>query len=70
MKAYGGGRGTTWSHHRPLEAYVAALADAGLAIDAVREIAVGNIDGGRFTRAEEAARREIPLLLALRAVRR
>lgn len=69
MQPYGGGRGTTWSHHRPLEAYVAAMANAGLAVDAVREIAVGNLDGGRLTRAEEAARREIPLLLALRAIR-
>ena len=69
MQEYGGGRGTTWSHHRPLEAYVAALAAAGFAIDAVREIAFAGIEGGRLTRAERAARREIPLLLAMRARR-
>lgn len=62
MQTYGRGRGgTTRSYHRPLQDYVAALALAGFAIDALREIP------GVASRAEAAAEREIPLFFALRA---
>lgn len=72
MKPYGAGRrGATRSYHRPLEAYVNGLAAHGLLADRVREIA-GRADAaaGPRARAERMAVREIPLFLALRAVKR
>ena len=70
MKADGNGRAATWSHHRPLQDYVAAMAAAGLVIDAMKEVAVEDVMAAPLSRAERAARREIPLLLCLRAVKR
>jgi len=59
-----------WSFHRPLQDYVRALADAGLFIDAVEEWASNKASQpGPRARAENRARAEIPLFLALRAVR-
>jgi SAM-dependent methyltransferase len=60
----------TTSYHRPLEAYVGALAEAGCAVDALREISGGPVASAGLSRAEAMARREIPLFLGLRAVRR
>lgn len=71
MKAYGAGRaGTTRSYHRPLEAYVNGLAEHGLLVDAVREIPASATAPPSLPRAERRARAEIPLFLALRAVKR
>lgn len=61
------GRSSTRSFHRPLGAYVAALAEAGFVVDALREIA-GEAEG-TAGRAGRTAAREIPLFLALRARR-
>ena len=72
LKSYGRDRsGATRSHHRPLEDYVCALAENGLAVDLMREIPAdrGLVSGAR-TRAERRADREIPLFLGLRAVKR
>lgn len=73
MKAYPGGSGTSTSFHRPLGEYVAALAEHGLWLDALRELPAlqpaipKGKKGGGPTRAEARAQREIPLFLALRA---
>jgi SAM-dependent methyltransferase len=62
--------GTTWSFHRPLEAYVNGLVAQGLLIDRFDEIPAHKIDlGGPSRRAESMARREIPLFLGLRALK-
>lgn len=65
MKAYTGRqKGVTLSFHRPLQAYVAALADSGLYIERFEELptfASGD------SAADELAGQEIPLFLAIRA---
>jgi len=63
-----GRRTVSTTYHRPIEAYVAALADAGLAIDALRELPTfKSARSGPTAKAENAANREFPLFLALRA---
>lgn len=69
MKAHAIGKGATLSFHRPLEAYVNGLRDQGFSIDALREIAVEDVGINPPGKAERAAFREIPMFLALRAVR-
>jgi ubiquinone/menaquinone biosynthesis C-methylase UbiE len=60
----------TWSFHRPLQEYVKALSRAGLWIDALEEWPSHKVsDSGPRMAAENAARKEIPLFLALRAVK-
>jgi SAM-dependent methyltransferase len=60
----------TWSFHRPLEAYVSAMAAAGLAVDALEEWpSHKNSDSGPRAPAENRARKEIPLFLAIGAVK-
>jgi SAM-dependent methyltransferase len=68
MKAHGGG--ATRSYHRPLSAYVNGLAACGLYVDCIREIAKPSEAPGPHARAERRASEEIPLFLALRAVKR
>lgn len=59
-----------WSFHRPLEAYVKALRTAGLLIDAIEEWPSHKTSQpGPRAGAENTARKEIPLFLALRAVK-
>lgn len=58
----------TWTFHRPIEAYVKALARAGLFIDAMEEWVSHKVsDSGPRAAAENVARREVPMFLALRA---
>lgn len=62
--------GHTWTFHRPLQDYIAALAGTGLHLDALQEwTSHKTSDPGRRADAENTARREFPLFLALRAVR-
>jgi len=70
MKSLGGGAPTR-SFHRPISAYVNALAGAGFATDAMVEIPDLPPDRrpGRAARGDERASAEIPIFLALRAVR-
>ena len=69
MKGYGGG-GATRSYHRPLGAYVNGLAACGLLVDSVHEIPTYRTHPpGAHSRAERIAMQEIPLFLALRAVK-
>jgi hypothetical protein len=58
---------TTRSFHRPIKDYVNVLAQTGLPIDRMEEIPAHKIRvAGGTQRAEELARKEIPLFLALR----
>jgi SAM-dependent methyltransferase len=70
MKSLGGGPPTR-SFHRPISAYVNALADEGFATDAMLEIGDLPPDRrpGRAARGDARANAEIPIFLGLRAVR-
>jgi SAM-dependent methyltransferase len=59
-----------WSFHRPLQEYVDAMVQAGLMVDKLEEWASDRTSQpGRRATAENRARAEIPLFMALRAVR-
>lgn len=70
MKSLGGGPPTR-SFHRPISAYLNALADHGFVVDRMLELPDLSPERrpGRAARAGERANEEIPLFLALRAVR-
>jgi ubiquinone/menaquinone biosynthesis C-methylase UbiE len=61
----------TWTFHKPISDFIKAAAKAGLFIDALEEWPSHKRSqpGGR-AKAENAAREEIPMFLALRGVRR
>ncbi len=60
----------TLTYHRPIEAYVQACARAGLLVDALEEWAsTRHSEPGPRATEENRARREIPMFLALRAVK-
>lgn len=61
----------TWSFHRPLSSYFGELAKNGFAVTALEEWSSHrkSAPGGR-ARAEDSSRNEIPLFLALKAVKR
>ncbi len=71
MKSLGGGLPTR-SFHRPISAYVNALADAGFGLDAMQEIAdlPPNRRPGKGARGDARGNAEIPIFLGMRAVRR
>jgi len=59
----------TVTYHRPLQSYFQALAEAGLFVDGLEEWASHKTsDPGKRSKAENRARQEIPLFMALRAV--
>jgi SAM-dependent methyltransferase len=70
MKSLGGGEPTR-SFHRPISAYVNALGDVGFAVDALLELPdlPPERRPGRAARGDARAQAEIPIFLALRAVR-
>jgi ubiquinone/menaquinone biosynthesis C-methylase UbiE len=70
MKSLGGGPPTR-SFHRPISTYVNALAHAGFLTDAMLELPDLPPDRrpGRAARGDARANAEIPIFLALRAVR-
>jgi hypothetical protein len=58
----------TWSFHRPLGAYVKALRQAGLLVEAIEEwTSHKHSDSGPRADAENVARKEIPLFMAIKA---
>ncbi|HBY74140.1 MAG TPA: SAM-dependent methyltransferase [Candidatus Kerfeldbacteria bacterium] len=58
----------TVSFHRPLQDYVQALTDVGLLIDAIEEwVSDRSSQPGARARAENRARTEFPLFMAIRA---
>jgi ubiquinone/menaquinone biosynthesis C-methylase UbiE len=60
----------TWSFHKPLEAYVKPLRNAGLLIDALEEWPSHKTSQpGPRAAAENQSRKEIPMFLALRAIK-
>jgi ubiquinone/menaquinone biosynthesis C-methylase UbiE len=60
----------TWTFHKPIEAYVKTLRNAGLLIDAIEEWPSHKIStSGPRAHAENVARKEIPMFLAIRAIR-
>ncbi len=68
--AEGAGGEYTWSFHKPLEMYVRSLRNAGLLVDALEEWASHKTStSGPRAPAENAARKEIPMFMALRAVK-
>ena len=61
----------TWTFHRPLQAYAKSLADAGFVIDRIEEWSGKRVStSGPRAMEENRIRREIPLFLAVRAVKR
>ena len=59
----------TWTFHRPLQAYVKALRAAGLLVDAIEEWPSHKTSGpGPRASAENLARKEIPMFMAIRAI--
>ena len=68
MAAHGKGASATVHFHRPLQAYVNTLGNAGLLIDHVEEWVSHKVSqAGPKKAALDRARQEIPLFLALRA---
>lgn len=62
--------GYTWSFHKPIEAYVRAARGAGFAIDALEEWPSHKTSQpGPRASAENKAREEIPMFLAMRAIK-
>jgi len=60
----------TWTFHKPMEAYVKCLRNAGLLIDALEEWPSHKVStSGHRAAAENTARKEIPMFLAIRAVK-
>lgn len=68
-KAASGGQAvTTTTHHRPVGTYITALGQAGLLVDAMEEWSSQRTsEPGPKANAENIARAEIPMFLALRA---
>jgi ubiquinone/menaquinone biosynthesis C-methylase UbiE len=61
----------TWTFHRPLQAYAKVLAETGFGIEMIEEWAGKRVSTSGPRAAEEnRIRREIPLFLAVRAVKR
>jgi RluA family pseudouridine synthase len=61
----------TWTFHRPIQVYVRALAEAGFVVDGLEEWPGMRVStSGPRAPEENRARREIPLFLAVRAVKR
>ncbi len=59
----------TWSFHRPLQTYVKALRNNGMLVDTLEEwTSHKKSELGPRSKAEDAARKEIPLFMAIKAV--
>ncbi|EKD80395.1 MAG: hypothetical protein ACD_40C00118G0003 [uncultured bacterium] len=59
----------TWSYHQPLEYYVKALKRVGMVISDLEEWTSDKVSAGKSARAENRARSEFPLFLAIKAVK-
>lgn len=60
---------TTWSFHRPLSVYCAALRQAGLVIDGIEEWCSDKRSTGKMASMENRSRKEFPLFLALSVIK-
>jgi len=62
--------GYTWTFHKPIESYVKALSNGGLLIDALEEWPSHKTStSGPRAAAENIARKEIPMFMAIRAIK-
>ncbi|MFN0132148.1 MAG: pseudouridine synthase [Phycisphaerales bacterium] len=62
---------TTLTFHRPIQAYIKSLADAGFVIEALEEWpSMRRSQPGPRAAEEDRARREIPMFLGIRAIKR
>lgn len=59
----------TWTYHQPIEYYVKALKSAGLVITDLEEWTSDKASVGKAANAENRARAEFPLFMAIRAVK-
>lgn len=60
----------TWTFHKPIESYVKSFRNAGLLIDAMEEWpSHKNSTSGPRAHAENVARKEIPMFLAVRGIK-
>jgi ubiquinone/menaquinone biosynthesis C-methylase UbiE len=60
----------TWTFHKPIESYVKSLRGAGFFVDAIEEWPSHKAStSGPRAAAENTARKEIPMFMALRAVK-
>ncbi len=60
----------TWSFHKPIESYVKSLRNAGMLVDAIEEWpSHKKSTSGPRAAAENMAREEIPMFMAVRAVK-
>jgi ubiquinone/menaquinone biosynthesis C-methylase UbiE len=60
----------TWTFHKPIQEYVKALRNAGLWVDAIEEWPSHKTStSGPRAAAENKARKEIPMFMAIRAVK-
>ncbi|MCC6427642.1 MAG: methyltransferase domain-containing protein [Phycisphaerales bacterium] len=68
--AHGADEITTWTFHRPIQTYSRLLSEAGFAIDLLEEWpSIRTSAPGPRAAEENRARREIPMFLAIRAIR-
>lgn len=61
---------TTWSFHHPLAAYSLWLNQAGFAIELIEEWHSNKVSTGKAAKMENRSREEIPLFLAIKAIKR
>ena len=58
---------TTVTHHRPISSYINAIGQSGLVVDAIEEWSSRRVsEPGPRAAAENQARREIPMFMAIR----
>lgn len=63
--------GHTWTYHRPIEDYIHALSRAGLLVSDLQEWSSHKVsDSGPRAKAENVSREEIPMFMAIEAVKR
>jgi SAM-dependent methyltransferase len=60
---------TTWSFHHPLSAYSLWLHQAGFVIELIEEWHSNKISTGKAAKMENRSREEIPLFLAIKAIK-
>lgn len=60
---------TTWSFHHPLSAYSKWLYEKGFAIELIEEWHSDKVSTGKAAKIENRSRSEIPLFMAIRAVK-
>jgi hypothetical protein len=60
----------TMSYHHPLSDYSKMLRDAGFAIDLIEEWTSDKESEGRVAKMENRSRNEIPLFMAIRAIKK